>query len=111
MTDEERIKSILEPKKESILKAFRNKAIYETWDKHSPIWAYDIISGEVEEITDVEDIDFLLKVKYFIKSIVFFFNKEDVYTYKWLHDFIETEIYNKEDALWALSYAGDENGK
>lgn len=94
MTDEERIKSILESKKENIMKAFRNKVTYEKWDKYSPIWAYNVITGEVEKITDIEAIAFLLQIKYFIKGIEFFFNKEDVDIYKLLHDFIETEIDN-----------------
>lgn len=92
MTDKERIKLILEPKKENILKAFRNRTIYKTWDKHSPIWVYYKATCNVEEITDIKTIEYVLKWKN--PYIYCSFNKEDVDTYKWLIDFINVEVKN-----------------
>lgn len=88
------IKNIIEQKKESILKSFRNRLTYETWDKQSPIWAYSyVFDDQIEKITDVKRIEFLLKQPRPI-FVNYFSNMEDLEAYKWLFELIGSEVDN-----------------
>ena len=89
MTDEQ-IKQILETKKEQIKQSFKDKATYDKWDKHSPIWAYSLLTGECKKITEPKVVKLALSAP---QSFVhYFFTKESMETYKWTHEFIETII-------------------
>lgn len=92
MTDEQ-LKETLESKKEDIRNAFINKATYDKWDKHSPIWVYDILEDTIEKITDMKIITYILIFRNYYVSC--FLNKKDAKTYKWLHNFIEKEVGNR----------------
>ena len=91
MNDKE-LKQTLKSKKEEILTSFKyNK--YDQWDKHSPIWAYNLLTKETQEITDVKRISYLLKLPQ--PYVKFFLTKQNLETYKWLHELIEAEIDNQ----------------
>lgn len=90
---EERIKQIFESKKEEIRKAIQNRPTYDTWDKHSSIWAYSYVFKEEQEITDVKRIEWILKQPR-TPYVNYFFNKEDMETYKWMYDLIGAEVEN-----------------
>lgn len=84
------LKKLLADKKDDIMKSVKNSLTYEKWDKESPVLAYVFITGDVEEITDIKRIKYLLTTPQpFVK---FFASKEDMETYKWMHDLIESEI-------------------
>ena len=87
-----RIKRILENKKEDIKKSFKGRLTYDKWDKKSPIYAYCILTDEVEKIDDVKRIKYLLQLSH--HYVTYFLNKEDLDTYKWLRKTIEEEIDN-----------------
>lgn len=94
MDRDKAIKNIIEQKKELILKAFKNRLTYEKWDKHSPIWAYSyVFDDQIEKITDVKRIEFLLKQPRSI-FVNYFSNMEDLETYKWLFELIGNEVNN-----------------
>ena len=90
---EELIKRILESKKIEIKQAINNRATYDKWDKHSPIWSYSYVFNEEEEIKDIKRIEWLLKQPRSM-YVNFFLNKEDMETYKWMYDFIGNEVDN-----------------
>lgn len=84
------LKELLADKKDSLMKSVKNILTYDKWDKKSPVWAYVFITGDVEEISDIKRIKYLLTTpQAFVK---FFANKEDMETYKWMHDLVESEI-------------------
>ena len=92
MRDEE-LKRIMESKKDSVLKALRNRLILEKWDGYSPVWMYNILTDEVECISDISCIKTILIFgKPFINC---FLEKEDLDVYKWVYNTIETEISNR----------------
>lgn len=97
--NEQALKEMLESKRELILKVFDNRATLNKWDGHSPIWAYNVLYDEIQHITGVEAIKLVLALK--PSGFVYFIEKEDVDTYKWLHDLIETEVENKLLEGWA----------
>lgn len=93
---EERKKKItkeFESKQEEIKKAINNRATYEKWDKHSSIWAYSYVFGKEKEIKNKKDIEYVLKQPRTI-YVNYFFNKEDLETYKWMYERISDEIHN-----------------
>lgn len=84
------LKKLLEGKKDDIKKSMKGILTYDKWDKKSPVYAYVFLTNKVEEITDIKRIKFLLtSPQPFVK---FFSSKEDLETYKWMHDLIESEI-------------------
>lgn len=92
MRDDE-LKRIMESKKDSVLKAFKNRLTLEKWDKHSPIWMYNILTDEIEYTSDIDCIKITLAFgKPFINC---FLEKEDLDVYKWVYNIIEVEIGNR----------------
>lgn len=91
MKDEE-LKEILGSKKESVLKAFRNKLILDKWDGYSPVWCYNFLTNETEYISDVNCIKPTLM---FDEVCQCFLEKEDLDTYKWFYSVMETEIHDR----------------
>lgn len=91
MDRNELLKEKFMSKKDAIKNAFSNRLTYDKWDKKSPIYAYSVLTSEFEKIEDVKRIDFLLQLPY-RPYTVFFSNKKDMETYKWIHDTIEKEI-------------------
>ena len=92
MDRDELLKEKLKSKKESIKSAFSNRLTYDKWDKKSPIYAYSILTSEFEKIEDVKRIKFLLLPPNIIPYTVFFSNKKDMETYKWINNTITKEI-------------------
>lgn len=92
MTDKE-IKELIEPKKEQIKQSFKDRATYNKWDKHSPIWVYNILTNESKEITEPKQIKYILRTPQPFTH--FFLTKESMETYKWIHELIEMEIDNR----------------
>ena len=91
-TGELELKQTIENKKEDIKKCFKGRLTYDKWDKKSPIYAYCILTDEVEKIDDVKKIKYLLQLPH--TYVTYFLNKEDLDTYKWLKTTIEEEIDN-----------------
>lgn len=91
MDRDELLKEKFMSKKDVIKNAFSNRLTYDKWDKKSPIYAYSVLTSEFEKIEDVKSIDFLLQLPY-SPYTVFFSNKKDMETYKWIHDTIAKEI-------------------
>ena len=91
--NEKELKQTLESKKEDILKSFKDNITYEKWDKHSPVWAYNMLTSEILEITDSKRISYLLKLPQ--PYVKFFSTKQNVETYKWVQELIEAEIDNR----------------
>ena len=92
MDRDELLKEKLKSKKESIKSAFSNRLTYDKWDKKSPIYAYSILTSEFEKIEDVKRIKFLLLPPNITPYTVFFSNKKDMETYKWINNTITKEI-------------------
>ena len=92
MRDEE-LKRIMESKKDSVLKALRNRLTLEKWDGHSPVWMYNILTDEVECISDISCIKTILTFgKPFINC---FLEKEDLDVYQWVFNIIDSEVSNR----------------
>lgn len=89
MTDKE-LKQIFESKKEDLMSTLKNQATYKNWDKHSSIWGYNILTSDIEEITDEKYIESILTHSQPFGK--FFLNKKDAETYKWMIDLIEGQI-------------------
>lgn len=92
MNKDELLKKKLMSRKDAIKSAFSNRLIYDKWDKKSPVYAYSVLTSEVERIDDVKQIEFLLYPFNITPYVVYFSNKEDLEAYKWVHDTIEKEI-------------------
>lgn len=90
---QEILKSLFEEKKKEITQAIKNRATYEKWDKHSPIWVYSYVFDSTEEISDLKRIESILKSPRSMYLNIFL-NEHDMETYKWMYDIIETEIDN-----------------
>lgn len=56
------------------------------------MYAYSILTSEFEKIEDVRRIKFLLLPPKITPYTVFFSNKKDMETYKWIHNTIKKEI-------------------
>lgn len=92
MRDEE-LKRIMESKKDSVLKALRNRLTLEKWDGYSSVWMYNILIDEVECISDVVYIKTMLMFgKPFVNC---FLEKEDLDVYKWVFNIIDSEVSNR----------------
>ena len=91
MDRDELLKEKFMSKKDAIKRAFSNRLTYNKWDKKSPVYAYSVLTSEFEKIEDIKRIDFLLQLPY-RPYTVFFSNKEEMETYKWIHDTITKEI-------------------
>lgn len=92
MRDKE-LKRIMESKKDSVLKALRNRLSLEKWDGCSPVWMYNILTDEVECISDIDCIKTtLIFGKPFINC---FLEKEDLDVYKWVFNIIDSEVSNR----------------
>lgn len=92
MRDEE-LKKIMESKKDLVLKAFRNRLTLEKWDEYSPVWMYNILTDEVECISDVVCIKTMLMFgKPFVNC---FLEKEDLDVYQWVSNIIDSEVSNR----------------
>ena len=92
MNKDELLKKKLMSRKDAIKSAFSNRLIYDKWDKKSPVYAYSVLTSEIERIDDVQQIEFLLYPFNITPYVVYFSNKEDLEAYKWIHDTIEKEI-------------------
>ena len=68
--------------------------VYENWDKKSPVFVYDMLTGNIEKIEDLDSIEWIL-FKYLFKYCIAFTNKEASEIYKWLYDTIAHEIDNR----------------
>lgn len=92
MDRDELLKEKFMSKKDAIKNAFSNRLTYDKWDKKSPIYAYSMLTSEFEEIKDIKRIKFLLLPLNITPYTVFFSNKKDMETYKWINDTITKEI-------------------
>jgi hypothetical protein len=89
----EELKKIMESKKDLVLKAFRNRLTLEKWDEYSPVWMYNILTDEVECISDVVCIKTMLMFgKPFVNC---FLEKEDLDVYQWVSNIIDSEVSNR----------------
>lgn len=95
MNRDELLKEKLISKKDVIKNAFTNRLTYDKWDKKSPVYAYSILTSEFEKIEDVKRIKFLLLPPNITPYTIFFSNKEDMETYKWVNDTIEKEMEDR----------------
>lgn len=92
MTREEILKEKIISKKDAIKRSFRNKLSYDKWDRKSPIYAYSILTSDIEIIGDIQLIKFLLSTFNFAPYVVYFSDKKDAEMYKWVHNIIEKTI-------------------
>lgn len=89
--DKEQLKEILESRTEDLMSTVKNQATYNKWDKHSSIWAYDMLTSTIEEIADIKLIEFILSTNQ-QPLAKFFLDKKDAETHKWMIDLIEGQI-------------------
>lgn len=85
-------KQSLEVMKENGMKALNNQATLDTWDGHSPIWAYCYTTDETRKITNVKKIRQLLGRSQ--PCVYFFLTWGEMENYRTLLNYIDSEVNN-----------------
>lgn len=83
------------PSKEIIKQAYSRKLQYDTWDKKSPIYVYNIFDSTIRKMSNKGQIKEMFLYPIFTSPCVVFSDKKSAEIYKQVQDTLDNEIQER----------------
>lgn len=93
------------PSKEIIKQACSRKLQYDTWDKQSPVYVYNIFDSTIRKMSNKEQIKEMFLYPIFTSPCVAFSDKKSAEIYKQVQDTLDNKIQEKVKESFKMGYS------